>query len=127
VGIVSKADDTRVYTVEGNTFGGSTLIDNGGSVARKQYSLSYNKILGYGNPDYEEGEDVTQDEFNKLYDAVNPMITSIDDPKLPDYLRPEVQKLLDSGAINGGTPANVNARDINMRLDTLKAIIVAKR
>jgi hypothetical protein len=74
-----------------------------------------------------EDEDMTPERFAELYDQINPMIKSIDDPKLPASLRPEVQKLLDSGAINGGTPTGVNARDINLRLETLKAIIVAKR
>jgi hypothetical protein len=127
VGIVTKVDKNRVYTVEGNTSGGSTLIANGGGVAAKSYLLAYDKILGYGHPGYEEDEDLTPEKFAELYDHLNPMIKTIDDPKLPASLRPEVQKLLDTGAINGGTPFNVNAKDINMRLDTLKAIIVAKR
>lgn len=52
VGIVYNVDASKVYTIEGNTSGGSTLIDNGGGVARKSYPLTYIKILGYGNPAY---------------------------------------------------------------------------
>ncbi len=55
-GIVRAVDAGRVYTVEGNTSGGSTLIANGGGVAKKSYPLSYAKILGYGHPDYEDSE-----------------------------------------------------------------------
>lgn len=52
VGIVYKVTSSRVYTIEGNTSGGSTLITNGGSVAMKSYSLTSTYIDGYGRPDY---------------------------------------------------------------------------
>jgi hypothetical protein len=52
VGVVERVDSTRVYTIEGNTSGGSELIDNGGGVAKKSYPLNYAKILGYAHPAY---------------------------------------------------------------------------
>ena len=52
IGIVYDANSTTVYTIEGNTSGGSTLISNGGGVAKKSYPLTYTNILGYGNPAY---------------------------------------------------------------------------
>ncbi|MBP3653176.1 MAG: peptidoglycan-binding protein, partial [Clostridia bacterium] len=52
VGIVYKVTSSRVYTIEGNTSGGSSLITNGGSVAMKSYSLTSTYIDGYGRPDY---------------------------------------------------------------------------
>lgn len=52
-GIVYKADDLYVYTVEGNTSTASGVVDNGGGVWRKQYALTYNRIYGYGRPDYD--------------------------------------------------------------------------
>lgn len=52
IGLVTNISDGRVYTVEGNTSGGSTVIDNGGGVAKKSYYISYNRILGYGRPNY---------------------------------------------------------------------------
>jgi hypothetical protein len=51
-GIVCKTGAARVYTIEGNTSGGSALISNGGSVVKKSYPLAYDKIFGYGNPAY---------------------------------------------------------------------------
>jgi nucleoid-associated protein YgaU len=51
-GLVYKVDNSKVYTVEGNTSGASGVIDNGGGVCTKSYSLSYNRIVGYGRPDY---------------------------------------------------------------------------
>jgi len=52
-GLVYKVDGINVYTIEGNTSGGSTVIANGGSVAKKQYPLNYARIDGYGRPKYE--------------------------------------------------------------------------
>lgn len=51
-GYVYKVDSTYVYTVEGNTSTASGVVDNGGGVAEKKYKLSYNRIAGYGRPDY---------------------------------------------------------------------------
>lgn len=57
-GIVYDADNTHVYTVEGNTSPASGMIANGGCVSAKKYKLSYSKIAGYGRPEYpyEEAE-----------------------------------------------------------------------
>jgi peptidoglycan hydrolase-like protein with peptidoglycan-binding domain len=42
-----------VYTVEGNTSSAAGVVANGGAVAKKQYSLSYGRIAGYGRPKYD--------------------------------------------------------------------------
>lgn len=54
-GLVYKVDDSKVYTVEGNTSGASGVIANGGGVKAKSYSLTYSKIHGYGRPNYNDG------------------------------------------------------------------------
>ena len=47
-GLVTRATSSRLYTVEGNTSAGSdVVIDNGGAVAEKSYSLSNSRIAGY--------------------------------------------------------------------------------
>lgn len=51
-GIVYDVDRTKVYTIEGNTSGGSGVIANGGGVFKKSYPLDYLRIAGYGRPDY---------------------------------------------------------------------------
>lgn len=51
-GIVYKVDSTRIYTVEGNTSGGSTVVANGGAVRCKTYLKTNTSIAGYGRPDY---------------------------------------------------------------------------
>ena len=52
VGIVEKVSGGYVYTIEGNTNGGSTLVPNGGGVHQKTYPLTSSYILGYGRPAY---------------------------------------------------------------------------
>lgn len=51
-GLVYKVDSSKVYTVEGNTSGASGVISNGGGVCKKSYSLSYERLAGYGRPAY---------------------------------------------------------------------------
>lgn len=51
-GLVMEVTATRVKTVEGNTSGASGVIENGGGVCQKSYSLTDSKIMGYGRPDY---------------------------------------------------------------------------
>lgn len=51
-GIVTKITGSRVYTIEGNTGSASGVVANGGGVAAKSYSLSYNRIGGYLRPVY---------------------------------------------------------------------------
>lgn len=56
-GLVYKVDSNYVYTVEGNTSSESGVVPNGGAVAEKKYRLSYNRIAGYGRPDYDVKQD----------------------------------------------------------------------
>lgn len=56
-GIVYKVDESRVYTVEGNTSAQSGVVSNGGGVFQKSYLLSNKRILGYGRPHWAEEED----------------------------------------------------------------------
>lgn len=51
-GLVYDVDKTYVYTVEGNTSGASGVVANGGGVCKKKYKLNYNRIAGYGRPNY---------------------------------------------------------------------------
>lgn len=51
-GLVVAVDNSYVYTMEGNTSADSGVVWNGGSVNDKKYKLSYERIAGYGRPDY---------------------------------------------------------------------------
>lgn len=52
-GIVYKVDSLYVYTIEGNTSSQSGVVANGGGVFKKSYAINYNRIYGYGRPDYD--------------------------------------------------------------------------
>lgn len=52
VGIVYDVSSTKVYTIEGNTSGASSLVTNGGGVKKKSYNLTSTYIDGYGSVDY---------------------------------------------------------------------------
>lgn len=51
-GLVVGVDSSYVYTIEGNTSSESGVVANGGCVREKKYKLSYNRIAGYGRPNY---------------------------------------------------------------------------
>lgn len=53
---------THVETVEGNTSGGSAVVDNGGGVARKTYTIGNPRILGYGHPSYDRAGETEEEE-----------------------------------------------------------------
>ena len=95
-GIVRAVDGGRVYTVEGNTSGGSKLIINGGAVANKAYALAYDRILGYGHPDYKEVENMTGEEiYNKLTAYLQTLPTS-------DYAAQASRKGVATGVFSDG-------------------------
>lgn len=45
-----------IYTVGGNTSAGSTLVANGGGVAKKSYANTYSRIAHIWRPKYKKGE-----------------------------------------------------------------------
>lgn len=76
-GLVIDVKCGNVCTTEGNTSSQAGVVANGGCVRHKSYSLSYSKIAGYGRPDYsivrdvvEEEEDMTKEQFKKMYDEM---------------------------------------------------------
>ena len=52
-GLVYKVDNLYVYTIEGNTSSTAGVVANGGGVFKKSYAINYNRIYGYGRPDYD--------------------------------------------------------------------------
>jgi hypothetical protein len=66
IGIVTKVVEVKVHTIEGNTSGGSSVVDNGGGVVYKSYNVGYDKILGYGIPAYDKETTTTTTTATKL-------------------------------------------------------------
>lgn len=53
-GIVYAVTDEMVFTIEGNTSNGSSVVPNGGAVCKKSYAKSNSRIAGYGRPAYDK-------------------------------------------------------------------------
>ena len=64
-GLVYKVDNTYFYTIEGNTSSGTAVVRNGGSVAKKKYSIANykNKVL-FGHPKYDVEINTGKENFN---------------------------------------------------------------
>ncbi|MBQ4648666.1 MAG: CHAP domain-containing protein [Clostridia bacterium] len=58
IGIVVYSDNSKVYTIEGNTSDAAGLEANGGGVYFKSYSLNYGYISGYGVLPYKTNSSV---------------------------------------------------------------------
>ncbi|WP_409969636.1 CHAP domain-containing protein [Bengtsoniella intestinalis] len=119
-GLVYAVDGTKVYTIEGNTSSASGVVENGGAVAAKSYSLTYSKIAGYGRPDYSLYEDETEEEEMR-YNKVSEM---------PAYAQTTIKKLIDAGHIQGsGTVFDEDNRpaDVDLSLDMIRMFVVNDR
>ena len=81
IGIVTAIKSNMVFTIEGNTSGASGVVDNGGGVAAKSYTVSNSRILGYGRPAYSEKADKpkTEAKTSKTYPKCSQGYTSITD------------------------------------------------
>lgn len=90
VGLVYQTSGGYVYTVEGNTSSTAGVVANGGAVAKKKYSLSYNKILGYGSPLYKD--DLSQSEVKALINSLAPSLIKSEINKYFDELS-DIDKL----------------------------------
>jgi hypothetical protein len=111
VGIVRAVDSDKVYTVEGNTSGGSTLIDNGGSVAAKSYMLTYGNILGYGNPLY-----LVEDSDMDIKEIHNSLTTLDGTGKAPSlWAKQAVERFITEGLFNGDGQGNYGCQQLMTR------------
>lgn len=75
------------------------------------------------NMSREELKELVRETVKEVLDEENPVYQDLKD--VPEYWRPAASALLDAGAVNGGTPAEVCATDLRLRRETLKAAVVA--
>lgn len=88
VGLVYKVDSKYVYTIEGNTNAGNTVIANGGGVARKKYLLTNSAIAGYGRPKYDVETDKKMEYYpkcDKSYTTISSALESINTDSSKTY------------------------------------------
>ncbi len=110
-GIVAAVGSGTVTTIEGNTSSAAGVVANGGCVRKKTYQLTYNRIAGYGRPDWsavpaaEKEDDVlTYDEFKAFmarYENEQRMKNT--DPYARDSCRKGVSKGIFSDRDGDGT------------------------
>ena len=136
IGIVTASDGQTFTVTEGNM--------SGGVVGTRNMKVDGRYIRGFICPDFaaiaaelsgknknEEIESMSKEDLKQLIretvkevlDEENPVYQDLKD--IPEYWRPAASALLDAGAVNDGTPAEVCATDLNLRRETLKAAVVA--
>ena len=82
-GIVYAAEGGYVKTIEGNTSGASGVVDNGGGVAKKSYSLAaYAGKMLFGHPDFSLWKEETPNTANKKGEAKKQIWEVVKMPKL---------------------------------------------
>lgn len=118
-GLVEKVQGGRVYTVEGNTSSASGVVENGGCVRDKSYSLTYAKIGGYGRPDYsiitEEDDEMDLAGFKKLYAEMRAELKDNDSSQYSE----EARTWAVSSGLIAGNGTTVNGEPNCMWEDTL--------
>ena len=144
-GGVVGVDESYVYTIEGNA---------NNQVEARTYRLDSSTIAGYGRPkwsivaakftddlppiaDDPEPKFITESEAVKLFDRLldksfGKEIKEISDIKSPDgtpltSVQKVMRKLLDCGAVDGGTPFEVNPNDIGLRYAIVRALVISAR
>lgn len=75
------------------------------------------------NMSKEELKALIRETVKEVLDEENPVYKDLKD--VPEYWKPTAAALLEAGAVNGGTPAEVCETDLNLRKETLKAVVVA--
>jgi len=91
-GIVRAVDGENVYTIEGNTSSAKGVVENGGCVAMKSYSLNYSKIAGYGRPVWELANNIKEEgkaDMARFKDTEG------------HYAEKHIEKLAEYGVVNG--------------------------
>ena len=109
-GIVEKVEGGRVYTIEGNTSSVPGVVANGGMVREKSYSLTYNRIGGYGTPlwnlvpeNEQEDDDMDKARFTELF---NEMRRDLQDNDCGQYSEEARNWATETGLILGGGDLN---------------------
>lgn len=109
-GIVIGVKNGRVYTMEGNTSSQAGVVPNGGCVREKSYNLLYQKIYGYGRPDYsiiqggnEEEDDMDVKRFKELWSEMRKELQDNDAGKYSEEARAWA---ISTGLIQGNGTVN---------------------
>ena len=83
------------------------------------------RLKGEDNMNEDKVREIVQEEITKELAKQNPLFGDISD--VPIYWQQFIQELLEQDILNGGTPRDVNDHDVNLRMDTVKAIVLMKQ
>ncbi len=123
-GIVIGVNGTTVTTIEGNTSNGSGVVDNGGMVCQKSYSLNHSSIAGYGRPKYFEVKEVVEEGDDEVVESkvytVNGKETKIDTIEKDGKNYVEVRGISEAVGVDVGYDANTKKVTLNTSVDTTK-------
>lgn len=98
-GLVMDVRGGTVYTIEGNTGSAPGVVENGGTVREKSYSIYDAKIAGYGRPDYTIVEEETDMEIEEIKEQLTSCVGTGDHPS--NYAKESVEFCKEHKIFNG--------------------------
>ncbi len=113
-GIVIAVDTDTVTTIEGNTSSAAGVVANGGCVREKRYPKIYNRIAGYGHPDYSvlpKEEETVEERYNSLVEIERHAAWAV----------PTIDKLIRSNALQG------DGSGLDLSRDMLRILVILDR
>ena len=148
IGIVVRSSNGTFDVIEGN--------GAGGKVVKRPMSVNGQYIRGFIAPDFaaiaakdapiaDDDDGLSKAEEQAVKALIDKAMADVDKriekavekalgPMIGDYteiewkgVRAEVGEMVDLGVIDGGTDKEINPNDVNMRLQFLRVLVVAKR
>ena len=137
IGIVVRSSNGTFDVIEGN--------GAGGKVVKRPMSVNGQYIRGFIAPDFaaiaakdapiaDDDDGLSKAEEKAVKAIVDKAIEKALGPMIGDYteiewkgVRDEVGEMVALGVIDGGTDKEINPNDVNMRLQLLRVLVVAKR
>ena len=116
-GLVIAVDRDAITTIEGNTSAVSGVVANGGCVREKRYPITYNRIAGYGHPDY-DALPKEKEEPKKMEERYN---TLQEIERDAPWGAPTVAKLLSHQSILG------DGTGLDLSRDMLRLLVINDR
>lgn len=102
---------------------GGYLYTHLGDIADK-VNARLKGIVDMNEETKQEVRGIVQEEVAAALQRCNPLFADISD--VPIFWQPMLQELLNRDILNGGTPRDVNATDVNLHQDTVKAVVLMK-
>lgn len=107
-GLVVGVSDTTVTTVEGNTSSAAGVVENGGAVGQKSYKLTFDKIYGYGRPNYSLAEEDDDMDVNKFAELMKEYRKTLQDNQAASWSQEARDWAVSTGLIVGNSTDDPN-------------------